>query len=156
MPGVCLACGLRFEDCDVHTRPSCISSVRRKQSFRVSPGTIICGSISRRGLRIDSRRRPMKTAKMTAAALALVMAAALPAVADEGKLKEATGQVESGAKATGHGIADTAKGVGHTVVEGAKTTGDKIKEAGQAAEPGAKSAWNRVKDGASDFGHSVK
>lgn len=76
--------------------------------------------------------------------------------ADSGKLKEATGDVQSGAKKIGSGIEDTAKGVGHTVVEGAKTAGDKLKEAGRAAEPEAKSAWGQLRDGAISFGRSVK
>jgi len=76
--------------------------------------------------------------------------------ADDAKLKEATREVESGAKAVGSGIESTAKGVGHTVVEGAKTAGEKIKEAGKAAEPEAKTAWGQFKDGAWSFGQSVK
>ena len=87
----------------------------------------------------------------------LVLWSTLPAsAADDGKLKEATRQVESGAKAAGQGIADTAKGVGNTVVEGAKVAGERIKEAGKAAEPQARTAWDQVKDGASSFGQSVK
>ena len=87
----------------------------------------------------------------------LVLWSAVPApAADDGKLKEATRQVESGAKAAGQAIADTAKGVGNTVVEGAKVAGERIKEAGKAAEPQARTAWDQVKDGASSFGQSVK
>ena len=97
----------------------------------------------------------------TAAAFVFVYAVAstTPAYADassESKLKDATRQVESGAKTTGEGIKETARGVGNTVVEGAKTTGDRIKEASREAEPEAKSAWEHVKDGARSFGHSVK
>lgn len=76
--------------------------------------------------------------------------------ADDAKLKDATRQVESGAKTIGGGIEETAKGVGKTVVEGAKTAGEKLKEAGKAAEPQAKSAWTQVRDGAVSFGHGVK
>ncbi len=76
--------------------------------------------------------------------------------ADDAKLKDATGQVESGAKTIGRGVEDTAKGVGSTVVEGAKTAGEKVKEAGKAAEPQAKTAWQQVRDGAASFGQSVK
>ncbi|SRR6266498_1411295 len=72
------------------------------------------------------------------------------------KLKDATRQVESGAKTIGSGIEDTAKGIGKTVVEGAKTAGEKLKEAGKAAEPQAKTAWEQVRDGAVSFGHGVK
>jgi hypothetical protein len=86
----------------------------------------------------------------------MLLATAGVAVADESKMKDATRQVESGAKTAGEGIKDTAKGVGHTVSEGAKTAGDRIKDAGRSAEPEAKSAWGHVKDGASSFGHSVK
>ena len=89
--------------------------------------------------------------------VSLVVWAPLPApAADDGKLKDATRQVESGAKAAGQGIADTAKGVGNTVVEGAKVAGERVKEAGKAAEPQARTAWDQVKDGASSFGQSVK
>lgn len=76
--------------------------------------------------------------------------------ADDSTLKDATRQVESGAKKIGSGVEDTAKGVGHTVSEGAKTAGEKVKEAGKAAEPEAKTAWQQVRDGAVSFGHSVK
>ncbi len=89
--------------------------------------------------------------------VSLVVWSTLPApAADDGKLKDATRQVESGAKAAGQGIADTAKGVGNTVVEGAKVAGERVKEAGKAAEPQARTAWDQVKDGASSFGQSVK
>ena len=83
----------------------------------------------------------------------------LPSVVDADsakKMKEATSEVESGAKKIGSGIEDTAKGVGNTVVEGAKTAGDRMKDAGKAAEPEATSAWNQVRDGAVSFGRSVK
>ena len=76
--------------------------------------------------------------------------------ADDSKLKDATRQVESGAKTIGSGIEDTAKGVGKTVVEGAKVAGEKLKEAGKAAEPQAKTAWEQVRDGAVSFGHGVR
>jgi hypothetical protein len=88
--------------------------------------------------------------------LALALLWAAPAVAEDAKLKDATKQVESGAKKVGEGIEDTAKGVGKTVVEGAKTAGEKLSEAGKAAEPQAKSAWHQVRDGATTFGQSVK
>jgi hypothetical protein len=86
----------------------------------------------------------------------LLLSSGVAPAADEGKLKDATRQVESGAKTTGEGIADTAKGVGHTVAEGAKVAGDRLKDAGQAAEPQARTAWDHVKDGARSFGTSVK
>src|SRR5436190_2108064 len=102
---------------------------------------------------------------MKALALALVVALlawpVTPAVAaDDTKVKDATGSVESGAKKVGdgqvgQGVEDTAKGIGKTVVEGAKYTGEKFKEAGKAAEPQAKTAWEHTKDGAVAFGHSV-
>ena len=99
--------------------------------------------------------RPVTTAAILILALVLLSTTRAPA-ADDSKLKEATRQVESGAKAAGQGIADTAKGVGTTVVEGAKVAGEKIKEAGKAAEPQARNAWGQVKDGAASFGQSVK
>lgn len=97
-----------------------------------------------------------------ALAALLVLGGAGPApAADDTKVKDATKQVESGAKKIGQGeigegVKDTAKGIGHTVSEGAKYTGEKLKEAGRAAEPEAKSTWEKVKGGASDFGHGVK
>src|SRR5262245_29808084 len=100
-----------------------------------------------------------KLAIALTASLAL-MAAGSAFGADDSKVKDATGQVESGAKkigkGVGEGVEETAKGIGHTVSEGAKYTGDKLKESGQAAEPATKSAWDKVKGGASDFGHGVK
>lgn len=95
------------------------------------------------------------TAGILVLSLGLLLAAGASA-ADDARLKEATREVERGAKAAGQGIADTAKGVGQTVVEGAKVAGEKIKEAGKAAEPQAKTAWSQVKDGALSFGQSVK
>ena len=87
----------------------------------------------------------------------LLLSSTMPApAADDGKLKDATRQVEGGAKAAGQGIADTAKGVGNTVVEGAKVAGEKIKAAGKAAEPQARSAWDQLRDSAWSFGQSVK
>ena len=75
-----------------------------------------------------------------------LFAAGFGSAADDSKVKEATGHVESGAKKIhegkiGEGVEETAKGVGHTVTEGAKYSGEKVKEAGKAAEPPAKSAW---------------
>ena len=103
---------------------------------------------------------------MNALALALVVTllawSVTPAVAaDDTKVKEATGSVESGAKKigagqVGQGVEDTAKGIGKTVVEGSKYTGEKFKEAGKAAEPQAKTAWEHTRDGAVAFGYSVK
>ena len=102
-------------------------------------------------------RRMRKVETAAVAAMCLAVFSATPAsAADDSKVKDATRQVESGAKATGEGIKETAKGVGSTVVEGAKTTGDKFKEAGQAAKPEAKNAWAQLKDSATSFGHSVK
>ncbi len=89
--------------------------------------------------------------------LPLALLSTIPATAaDDSKLKEATRQVESGAKTAGEGIADTAKGVGNTAIEGAKAAGEKMKEAGKAAEPRAKNGWDQLKDSASSFGQSVK
>ena len=99
--------------------------------------------------------KAVATVVVLTSALVLCSGMSAPA-ADESKLKEATRQVESGAKTAGEGIADTAKGVGNTVVEGAKTVGEKFKEAGKAAEPQARNAWEQTKDGFSSFGHSVK
>lgn len=84
-----------------------------------------------------------------------MLAPVLASASDHSKLKEATRQVESGAKAVGSGVEETAKGIGNTVVEGAKTAGEKIEQSGKAAEPKVKSAWQHVKEGASDFGQSV-
>lgn len=88
--------------------------------------------------------------------LAWALLGGAPAAAEDSKLKEATREVESGAKKLGQGIEDTAKGIGKTVVEGAKTAGEKLGEAGRAAEPEARTAWSRFKDGASSVGQSVK
>jgi hypothetical protein len=81
--------------------------------------------------------------------------------ADDSKLRNATNQVESGAKKIpdgkiGEGVEETAKDVGKTVSEGAKYGGEKVKEAGKAAEPPAKTAWGNARDGAVGFGHAVK
>jgi hypothetical protein len=113
--------------------------------------------------RIEHDEQPCKGDAMktfetaTVTVMCVAVFSVMPAsAADDSKVKDATRQVESGAKTTGEGIKDTAKGVGSTVVEGAKTAGDKIKEAGRAAEPEAKNAWGQFKDSASSFGHSVK
>jgi len=94
------------------------------------------------------------------AALLVVALLFLPAgpapAADESKVKQATRQVEQGAKKLGEGIEDTAKGIGKTTVEGAKAAGEKLKESGKAAEPQAKRAWENVRDGAVSFGQGVK
>lgn len=101
-------------------------------------------------------------ALITVLVLSLTAIGAVPAgAADDSKVKAATGQVQTGAKAigegkVGQGVEDTAKGVGNTVVEGAKYSGEKLKEAGKAAEPQAKTTWEHVKDGANSFGQSVK
>ena len=81
--------------------------------------------------------------------------------ADDSKVKNATNQVEGGAKKisdgkVGEGVEETAKGIGKTVSEGAKYSGEKLKEAGKAAEPAAKTAWGNARDGATEFGHTVK
>ena len=94
-----------------------------------------------------------------ALAVALLASSALAGsavAADDSKVKDATRDVESGAKKFGQGVEDTAKGVGKTVVEGAKYPGKKIQESGQAAEPQAKSAWEHTREGAQSFGRSVK
>ena len=100
----------------------------------------------------------MRTLRTTASLVMplVILVAAAPAVADESTVKDATRQVESGAKTIGEGVKETAKGVGNTVVEGAKKAGDKLDEAGKAAEPKAKNAWEHVRDGATAFGGSVK
>lgn len=90
-----------------------------------------------------------------------LLAAGFACGADDSKVKEATGHVESGAKKIpegkiGEGVEETAKGVGHTVTEGAKYSGEKVKEAGKAAEPPAKSAWANARDSAVGVGTSVK
>ena len=99
----------------------------------------------------------MKPVTIIAALIsALVLVPTTRSIADESKLKDATEQVQTGAKEAGHGIADTAKGVGHTVAEGAKTAGERFHEAGKAAEPDAKTAWEHIKDGAWSTGQSMK
>ncbi len=90
-----------------------------------------------------------------------LLASGFATAADDSKVKDATKQVESGAKKIpdgkiGEGVEETAKGIGKTVSEGAKYSGEKLKEAGKAAEPPAKTAWGNVRDGAVGFGHSVK
>jgi hypothetical protein len=90
-----------------------------------------------------------------------LLASGFAAAADDSKVKDATKQVESGAKKipggkVGEGVEETAKGIGKTVSEGAKYSGEKLKEAGKAAEPPAKSAWGNARDGAVAFGQSVK
>ena len=99
----------------------------------------------------------------TTISMALILSlAASPALAADGsKVKEATRQVETGARKLGEGkigegVEQTAKGIGNTVVEGAKLTGAKVKESGKAAEPKARSAWESTKDSARAFGQSVK
>ena len=104
--------------------------------------------------------------KRLALVTVFVFALSLPAAgfavaADDSKVKNATNQVESGAKKisdgkVGEGVPETAKGIGNTVSEGAKYSGDKLKEAGKAAEPSAKTAWGNARDGAIGFGYTVK
>jgi hypothetical protein len=101
-------------------------------------------------------------ALITFLVLALSATWSVPAgAADDSKVKAATGQVDSGAKAigqgkVGQGVEQTAKGIGNTVKEGAKYSGEKLKEAGKAAETPAKTSWEHVKQGANSFGQSVK
>ena len=103
----------------------------------------------------------MNTRIIAAALISGIVIAGPGMAADDTKVRNATGQVERGAKQIGEGevtdgVKDTAKGVGNTVVEGSKYTGEKFKESGQAAEPQAKNAWQHTKDGAKSFGRSVK
>ena len=79
-----------------------------------------------------------------------LLASGFAVAADDSKVKNATNQMESGAKKipdgkVGEGVEETAKGIGKTVSEGAKYSGEKLKEAGKAAEPPAKTAWGTVK-----------
>jgi hypothetical protein len=74
-----------------------------------------------------------------------LLASGLAVAADDSKVKDATSQVESGAK-----------NIGKTVSEGAKYSGEKLKEAGQAAEPPAKTAWGNARDGAVGVGRTVR
>jgi hypothetical protein len=112
----------------------------------------------------DGRRREdaMKPAAfMLAAVLGLAVVSAPALAADDSRVKDATRQVEDGAKKigkgeVGDGVKETAKSVGETVAEGAKYTGEKIKESGRAAEPEARSAWNYTREGAIAFGRSVR
>jgi hypothetical protein len=90
-----------------------------------------------------------------------LLASGFAVAADDSKVKNATNQVESGAKKIpdgkiGEGVEETAKGIGKTVSEGAKYSGEKLKEAGKAAEPPAKTAWGSARDGTVAFGHTVK
>jgi len=90
-----------------------------------------------------------------------LFASGFAVAADDSKVKNATNQIESGAKKipdgkVGEGVEETAKGIGKTVSEGAKYSGEKLKEAGKAAEPPAKTAWGNARDGAVAFGHTVK
>ena len=90
--------------------------------------------------------------------VSLLLASGFAVAADDSKVKNATNQVESGAKKipdgeVGEGVDETAKGVGKTVSEGAKYSGEKLKEAGKAAEPPAKSAWGNARDGARGRSH---
>lgn len=90
-----------------------------------------------------------------------LLACGFAVAADDSKVKDATGQVESGAKKipdgkVGEGVEEMAKGIGKTVSEGAKYSGEKVKEAGKAAEPPAKTAWANARDGAVGVGHAVK
>ena len=104
--------------------------------------------------------------KRLALAIVFVFAVSLLAsefatAADASKVKDATNQVESGAKKIpdgkiGEGVQETAKGIGKTVSESAKYSGEKLKEAGKAAEPPAKTAWGNARDGAVGLGHTVK
>ena len=104
----------------------------------------------------------MKPAVFVLAAVFGLAAVTAPALAaDDSRVKDATRQVEDGAKDVGkggvvEGVKETAKGVGETVVEGAKYSGEKLKEAGRAAEPEARSAWNSTRDGAIALGRSVR
>jgi hypothetical protein len=99
----------------------------------------------------------MRFARAVALSLSVVLWWPLAASsADDARLKDATRQVDRGAKTIGSGIEQTAKGVGHTVVEGAKTAGERLKEAGKAAEPQARTAWEQVRDGAVSFGQGVR
>jgi hypothetical protein len=88
------------------------------------------------------------------------LAAGFALGADDSKVKNATTQVESGARKipdgkVGEGVEQTAKGVGKTVSEGAKYSGEKLKEAGKAAEPTATTAWG-ARAAAVGFGHTVR
>jgi hypothetical protein len=90
-----------------------------------------------------------------------LLASGLATAADDSKVKDATNQVESGAKKIpdgkiGEGVEETAKGIGKTASEGAKYSGEKVKEAAKAAEPPAKTAWGNARDGAVGFGQTVK
>lgn len=90
-----------------------------------------------------------------------LLASGLAAAADDSKVKDATKQVEIGAKKipdgkVREGVEETAKGIGATVSEGAKYSGEKLKEAGKAAEPPAKTVWANARDGAVGFGRTVK
>ena len=90
-----------------------------------------------------------------------LLASGFAVAADDSKVKDATNQVERGAKQisdgkVGEGVEETAKGIGNTVSEGAKYSGEKLKEAGKAAEPPAKTTWGHARDSAVGFGHTVK
>jgi len=89
-----------------------------------------------------------------------LLASGFAGAADDTRVKNATDQVEGGAKKipsekVGEGVKETAEGVGKTASEGAKYSNEKLKEAGKAAEPSAKSAWGNARDGAVEFGHAI-
>jgi hypothetical protein len=103
----------------------------------------------------------MQLRRLAVAMVVLAWATAPVSAADDSRVKEATGQVESGARKIGkgkisEGVEETAKGIGKTVEEGAKFTGEKLKESGKAAEPRAKSGWEKIRGGATDVGQSVR
>ena len=90
----------------------------------------------------------------------LLLASGFAGAADDTRVKNATDQVEGGAKKipsekVGEGVKETAEGVGKTASEGAKYSNEKLKEAGKAAEPPAKTAWGNARDSAVGFGHTV-
>ena len=68
--------------------------------------------------------------------LALTLATAPAAMADDTKAKQGARQVESSAKQIGQGVQDTAKGIGQTVVGGAETAGGE--DQGSGAGGGAR------------------
>jgi len=91
----------------------------------------------------------------------LTFAQAAPALAtDESPVKEATQEIESGAKDIRQrnvrdGAREAAVGVGRAIVEGARHAGERLRESGRAAEPATKSAWEHAKVSAYDFGRAL-
>ena len=102
---------------------------------------------------------------MNLLSLALIVSLALaqtaPALADDDSpVKEATREIENGAKDVrqgnvSEGAREAAAGVGRAIAEGARYAGERLKESGRAAEPATRSGWKHAKESAHDFGRAL-